>query len=269
MKSAVSVHRRLADNARCNLHILILQSSDDFRSCKILEGESARIEPDTHAVFPRPINIHISDSIEPLELLAHIENRVVADVELIVGIVRRNHVDDHEQIRRALQRGDAGAPHDVGKLRLGNGNPVLDEHLRLVEVGAGLKGDRERHRAIARALARHVEHVLHSVDLLLNRRRHRLGDDLRTRARIRGPHDDGRRSYLRILCQWKGLVGDGTNKNNQNGKDRGEDWAIDENLGKVHAATKSTFGRRSLFEPHGDSWPHSHQTARDDSILGR
>ena len=30
------------------------------------------------------------------------------------------------------------------------------------------------------------------------------------------------------MCQWKGLVGDGTNKNNQNGRDRGEDWAIDE-----------------------------------------
>ena len=33
--------------------------------------------------------------------------------------------------------------------------------------------------AVVGALRRHVEHVLHAVDLLLDRRRHRLGHDLR------------------------------------------------------------------------------------------
>ena len=108
----------------------------------------------------------------------------------------------------------------VGQSGLGDGDAVLDEHLRLVEVGAGLEGDRERHRAIACALARHVEHVFHAIDLLLDRRGDRLGDDLRTRAGIRGAHDDRRRSHLGILCNRKGLVGDRSHKHNEDGKDR-------------------------------------------------
>ena len=161
------------------------------------------------------------------------------------------------------------APDVFGQFGLGDGDAVLDEHLRLVEIGAELEGDRERHRAIACALARHVEHVFHAVDLLLDGRGDRLRDDLRTRTRIRGAHDDCRRSHLGILCNRKRLVGDRSYENNKDGKDRCEDWPVDEDLGKVHAADRSALGRRGFLDLDGHSWPHSHQTANDDSIFGR
>ena len=96
LKSPVTIERRLADDAGCDLHILILQGGDDFRGREILVREPARIEPDAHTVFPGAENIDISDAFNPLELLAHLQGGVVADVELVVGIVRRNHVHHQE-----------------------------------------------------------------------------------------------------------------------------------------------------------------------------
>jgi hypothetical protein len=53
-------------------------------------------------------------------------------------------VDDHHQVGRALGRGDAQAAHLLRQARLGNGDAVLHQHLRLVEVGAELEGDGQR-----------------------------------------------------------------------------------------------------------------------------
>src|SRR4029450_669326 len=86
LKSPVTIEWRLADDARCDLHILILQGGDDFRGREILVREAARIEADPHTVLPGAENIDISDAFNPLELLAHLQGGVVAYVELIVGI---------------------------------------------------------------------------------------------------------------------------------------------------------------------------------------
>ena len=55
-----------------------------------------------------------------------------------------------------------------------------------------------------------VEHVVDAVDLLLDRRRDGLGDDLRGRSRVGGRDIDGRRGDLGILgdraahfAQWR------------------------------------------------------------------
>ena len=84
-------------------------------------------------------------------------------------------------------RGDADPPDVLGQPRLGDRDAVLHQHLRLVEVGAELERDGERHLPVGRALRRHVEHVLDAVDLLLDRRRDGLGDDLGRRAGIATP----------------------------------------------------------------------------------
>ena len=76
---------------------------------------------------------------------------------------------------------------------------VLHELLVEIRIGAELEGDGEREDAVARGLREHVEHVLRAVDLLLERRGDRLGDDLRIRAgKLRGD-DDGRRHDLGIF----------------------------------------------------------------------
>jgi hypothetical protein len=65
----------------------------------------------------------------PAEAEQHVANPragVAGDVELVVGLVRREHVHDHHQVGRALPRGDAESAHLLRQARLGDGDAVLD-----------------------------------------------------------------------------------------------------------------------------------------------
>ena len=55
---------------------------------------------------------------------------------------------------------------------------VLHEHLRKIEVGADLESDCKCVATVGRAVRLHVEHLLDTVDLLLNRGGNGVGDDL-------------------------------------------------------------------------------------------
>ena len=72
-----------------------------------------------------------------------------------------------------------------GSLGMAIGQPVLDEDLGVVEVGADLEGHRQLVRAVARAGRGHVEHALDAVDLLLDQRGHGVGEHLGVGARDR------------------------------------------------------------------------------------
>ena len=76
---------------------------------------------------------------------------------------------------------------------------VLHQLLVEIRVGAELEGDGERQDAVAGGLREHVEHVLRAVDLLLQRRGHRLGDHLGIRAGKLRRHHDSRRHHLGIF----------------------------------------------------------------------
>ena len=177
-----------------------------WRGC----GSASRsgIEPDAHAVLAQAEEVDVADAVDARERVADLDERVVADVELVVALVGREQVHDHQEVGRRLDRRDADAPHVLGQARLGDRDAVLHQHLRLVEVGAELEGDGQRHLAVGRALRRHVEHVLDAVDLLLDRRRDRVGDDLGRRAGIRRAHDDRRRHDVGILRDRQRAVGD-------------------------------------------------------------
>ena len=83
LESPFAIERRLANDPRRDLHVLISQRGDHFSRREILKRKPAWIEPDSHAVFARTVEIDISHAFEPLELLTHVQDRVVTDVELI------------------------------------------------------------------------------------------------------------------------------------------------------------------------------------------
>src|SRR5919198_658074 len=91
------------------------------------------------------------------------------------------------------------APHFLRQARLGLRHAVLHLLLREVGIGAELERHRERHTAVGGRLARHIEHALDAIDLLLKWRRHGLGDYFRARAGIVGSDHDGGRHHLRVL----------------------------------------------------------------------
>ena len=141
---------------------------------------------------------------------------------------------DHHQVGRALVGDDALPAYFLRQSRLGGRNPILHQHLRLIEVGAELEGDGELHRAVARRIGGHVEHVLDTIDLLLDRRRDGGGDRLGVGARIDGGDDDGRWRDLGILRDRKLGVGDGADQQKHDRQHRCEDRPVDEEMGEAH-----------------------------------
>src|SRR4029077_1882000 len=124
-----------------------------------------------------------------------------------------------------------------------DGDAILDQHLRGIEIGAKLKGDAERHVAVARALRRHVEHVLNAIDLLLDWRRNRFRYYLRVGAGIGGRDLDRWWRNVRILRNRKRRKRDHPDERDDDADDAREDRPVDEEVRKVHS--NSEFGIRN------------------------
>jgi hypothetical protein len=183
-------------------------AGNDIACGHAVGGELLRVEPDAQRIFTLAEKKNVADSVQPDQYVADARAGVVGNIKLVVAVVRRKQMNDHHQIRRALRRGDADAPDFLGKPGLGDRNTILHQHLCLIEIGPELEGDRQRHRTVSGGIGGHVEHVLHAVDLLLERGSNGIGDGLRIRARIGGAHDDGWRCDLRILRHRKLKIGD-------------------------------------------------------------
>src|SRR6266853_1547411 len=144
---------------------------------------------------------------------------------------------DHGDVGRLFFRRYTDALHLGRENGDRDGDAILDQHLGGIEIGAELKGDAQRHVAVARALRRHVEHVLNAIDLLFDRRRNRFRYHLRVGAGIGG----------RDLDRWwrnrKRRKRDHADERDDDADDAREDRPVDEEVRKVHS--NSEFGIRN------------------------
>ncbi len=227
-------HRQLIEAARRHLDVLALDRVDHVGRGEIELGHPLRVEPDAHRVVARAEHLDVADAVQAGQHVLDLQRGVVGDVELVERPVRRVEMDHHHQVGRVLLGRDAAPAHLVRQLRLGDRHAVLDQHLRLVEVGAEREGDGDLDVAVSRRLGDHVEHVLDAVDLLLERRRHGLGHDLGRGARVaRGDHD-GRRRHLGILGDRQREVGDAADQRDDDRDHGREDRPVDEEVREAH-----------------------------------
>ncbi len=164
------------------------------------DGQAVGIEPHPHAVLAGAEDLHAADAADAGQLVLHPQVGVVREVEHVVALVRRDEVDDHHQVGRGLLGRHADALHFRRQPRQRLRDAVLHLDLRVVEIAAERERHRQRHRAVGGRLREHVEHALDAVDLLLERRRDGLGDDLRIGAGIGGADDDRRRHDARVFA---------------------------------------------------------------------
>src|SRR5439155_13778121 len=120
----------------------------------------------------------------------------------------------------------------------GDGHAILYKDLCRIEIGAELERDAQRHVTVARALRRHVEHVLHAIDLLFDWSRNCFRHLLRVRAWIIGRDLDRRRRDLGILSNGKRRKRDHTEERNHNADHAGKDRPVDEEVREVHASAE-------------------------------
>ena len=169
--------RRLAERTGGDLDVLRAQGRDDFACGQIERGGAAGIDPDPHRIIARAEQLHVADAVDPAQAIAHLRQRVIGDIAAIERAVGRDQVHHHQEVRAGLARDDAQALHVLGQTRHRNRDAVLHQHLCRIEVGADLEGDGDRQLAVAGRLRRLVQHIVDTVDFLLDRR----GDGFRDR----------------------------------------------------------------------------------------
>ena len=236
--------RRTVQHAAGNLHVLTAKRLHHLAGGQAKRGNPIRIEPDPHRVFARAEEPEIADALEPGQPVADVEQGVIRQIQLIARVVRRVDVDDHQDVGRVLVGDDAESPHFFRQPRQRDIDFVLYQDLCRVEVGAECECDGDRRAAVGRRLRGEIEHPLHAVDLLLERRRNGGGSGLGIGAWIRRRDRDARRSDLRVLGDGKGEVGDRSDQHDHHGDHAGENRPVDEQLGEPHGRGSSTASRR-------------------------
>ena len=220
--------RRRAEHAGRHLHVLFADDADDVRRGQMPRRQAIRIEPHPHAVFAAAEHLHLADTGDAPQLVAHLELREVRQVEHVVAVVRRDQVHDHQQVGRRLLGGHADALHFGRQPRQRLGDTVLHLHLGVVEVGAERERHGQRHRAVGRRLRGHVEHALDAVELLLERRRDGFGGDFGVAPGIERAHDHGRRHDFRVFADRQPGQRDGADDEDDEREHGREDRPVDE-----------------------------------------
>src|SRR3546814_3191908 len=91
------------------LHVLLTQRRDHVGGGEAVGGELLRIDPDPQRELALAEEDQIADAVESQQQVAYPRAGVVGDIELVVAVVRRQHVHHHHQVGRALRRGDTEA----------------------------------------------------------------------------------------------------------------------------------------------------------------
>ena len=193
-----------------------------------------RVQPHAHGIVATTEDLHLAHALDAREPVLHVEHGVVAQVVDVIAVVGRDQVHHHGQVRRALDGGNTQAAHFFRQARFGLRDAVLHQLLCLVRVGAQLEGHRQRHHAIGRGLAAHVEHAFHTVDGLLQRRGHGLGDHLGVGAWVLGAHHHRRRRDLGVLRDGQTAQCDEPPQEDEHRQHPGKDGAVNEKAGQVH-----------------------------------
>ena len=186
------------------------------------------VEPGTDAVIALAQVIDVRDAVHPQQLVPHVNGGEIAQVNIVVATVRREKVDDHQDVGGLLADRDPLVLDRGRQLRHGQRHTVLHHHQVRVQVGADVEGDRQRVGAVVAHLGGHVEHALDTVDLLLDRRGHRIGHHRSAGAGIADRHGHARRRDPGVLGNGQREAGDPANQGDDDGQHRSEDRSIDE-----------------------------------------
>ena len=117
------------------------------------------------AYCPAPSTVTSPTPFEAAQLVLHVDDGVVRQEQAVEAAVGRDQRDEFEDRGRLLLGRHALDLHFLRQRRKRGRDPVLDQDLRLVGVGADREGDGERVGAVVGAGRLHVDHVLDAVDV--------------------------------------------------------------------------------------------------------
>ena len=215
-----------------------------------------RIQPDAHGVVAGAEELHLPGARNAPEHVLDLQPGVVAQVDHVIAVVRRDQVHHHGDVGGALDRGDPLLADLFGQAGQRLADPVLHLHLGQVHVRPHPEGDGQGQHAVGRRLRRHVQHVVDAVDLLLQRRGHGLGQHPGVGPGIHRLHHDGRRHHVRVLADRQAEHRDDAAEEDDDRQHRREDRAVDEESGKAHGGClPEPFSVSAARPASGPRWP--------------
>ena len=99
--------RRGADNAGGRLHVLGADLVHHIAGRQAALSDLLWIEPDAHRVVTRTEYFDLADTGNPGKTVLNVQHAVIAQIGDVVAVVRRDQVDDQDEVRRTFRRGDA------------------------------------------------------------------------------------------------------------------------------------------------------------------
>ena len=156
-------------------------------------------QPDPHRIVALADHRDIADPGHQVQLIDHVDVRIVADKRLIVAPLWRLHRHDDQDRRRLLRDRHPFLLHRLRQLRHRLVDLVLHIHLIDIRIRTDVKIDIQRHRPRRRVLRVHVDHVLDAQDLLFQRRRHIVRHRVGIGAIVICRYLDQRRRDVRVL----------------------------------------------------------------------
>ena len=196
--------------------------------------EPGRVQPDAHRVLRAEQRV-VAHARGAAQWILHVGGEEVGDGLAIHLPVTGDEGDDHQEVRGPLHDADPLLLHLYRKLGCGQGELVLDLHLRDVRVGALLEGERDLHASVLVAGGREVPQAVEPAELLLDdlddRVLHGLGGG------SGGGHADRdlRRRDAGVLRDRQRGDGERARQHDDDRDDPGEDRAVDEEVDHVSA----------------------------------
>ena len=130
---------------RRELGVLIPQGGGDVLRRDPKLAHDVRLEPHAHGVILRREVLGVTHTGKAFQLIDDVQQRVVAEIDGVVPLIRRGQEDDLEHGGRLFEHRDAHALHFLRKLRQRKLNPVVHVDGRLIRISAHIEGDGQAH----------------------------------------------------------------------------------------------------------------------------
>ena len=140
-----------------------------------------------------------TDTANARQLINNIDGRVIHQEGVVVGALGGDQRNQQQGEGKLLLNRNTLSRHLFRQHSHGFRDAVLHQHIGHVEIGANLKGNPQGHLTIAGVSRFHIEHVLDTINLLLNRRGDRLLDINRIGTLVGGGDIDHGRGDFGVL----------------------------------------------------------------------
>ncbi|CDD83469.1 unknown [Bacteroides sp. CAG:462] len=188
---------------RCCLHVLLGQRRSDIAGQQLILSHHIRFQPNTHGVVGTH-RIGITDTVHTFDFRNQVDTGIVLqelNVVFVLLVIKR---EDHQHGCLALHCRHTHLSYLGRQESLSLCHTVLHVDLCHIRVCSLLEIYCNTCRAVVCSGRLHVHHVLHTVDLVFQRRDYRVQHRLGVGTRIVCAHRDRRRRNVRILGDRQG-----------------------------------------------------------------